>query len=265
MQLTHSIVFVFLLTILIWSMSAAINVPAASIEAQALIGRLMATENNWGLRHTPRADLARAIAKDESISPKIRVEVLTTILRNELENPCPMTNFVHGGYATPTVYIQGQYVFALEDVGAEAIPYLRKHLEQLKVSVQNISPSLGNTDNVDVVEMQHSLCALGLLRVKDVLDDVLALLEDREVDGYIGQMTTAALEKLKHKNSIPALKRALKDDFHVSYYPHSGIPGKKRVTYPVRSGASGALKALGFDFELINDRQQWNYRIVKEP
>ena len=189
--------------------------------------------------------------------------MLTTILRHELENPCPVTHFIHGGYVTPTVFIQRQYVFGLENVGVEAIPHLRKRLDQLKVSVQNISPSLGNTENVDVVEMQHTLCALGLLRDKDVFDDVLALLEDEEVDGYIRQIAAVALGNLNNKAAIPALKRALKDVFHV-IHPHTARPGTK-LRYPVRSAAFSALEAFGFEFELINDRSQWEYRIVKEP
>ena len=252
------------LIISIGSMGYTVDVRAQSATAQSLIDRLMSTENNRGLRYTPRADLARTIAKNESISPKDRVAVLTTVLRNELENPCPITHFKHGSYATPTVYIQGQYVFAFEDIGAEAILYLKRHLQQLKVSVQNISPSLGNTESVDVAEMQHVLCALGLLRDKDVFDDVLALLEDKKVDGYMRQMATWALNKLNNKAAIPALKRALKDDFHV-IYPHANLPGETKVTYPVRSGAYMALKAFGFEFELINDRMQWEYQIVKEP
>ena len=263
LPMTRRPTFVFMLAILVLGMRMAFNVSAQSVTAQFLIDQLLATENY--MRRSPRAKLARDIAKDESISPKIRVTVLKTVLRHELENPCPITHFMTGAYVTPTVYIQKQYVFGLGDIGAEAIPHLKRHLEQLKVSVQNISPSLGDLNSLDVAEMQHVLCALGLLRDKDVFDDVLQLLEDEEVDGYIRQMATYALNKLSNKAAIPALKRALKDDFHVIYLPHSGIPGERRVIYPVRSGACGALKAFGFQFELINDRQQWDYRIIKEP
>ena len=259
--LTRTFALGFLIPLL--SLNMTIDVFAQSLEAQSLIDRLLATENYN--RRSPRARLARVIAEDKSIAPKIRVTVLKTVLRHELENPCPITHFMTGAYVTPTVYIQKQYVFGLGDIGAEAIPHLKRHLEQLKVSVQNISPSLGDLNSLDVAEMQHVLCALGLLRDKDVFDDVLQLLEDEEVDGYIRQMATYALNKLSNKAAIPALKRALKDDFHVIYLPHSGIPGERRVIYPVRSGACGALKAFGFQFELINDRQQWEYRIVKEP
>ena len=261
LQMTRRPTFVFMLVILILTMTMAFDVHAQSATAQSLIDRLMSTENTRGLSiHTPRAELARAIARDESISPKDRVAVLTTVLKNELENPCPVTHFIHGGYATPTVYIQGQYVFALEDVGAEAIPLLKRHLEQLKVSVQNISPSLGDLNSVDVAEMQHILCALGLLRDKDVFDDVLELLEDEEVDGYIRQMATGALENLGNKAAIPALKHALKDNFHVNFHVHSGIPGERRVFYPVREGAFGALKALGVKVKLVSEN---NYRVVR--
>lgn len=165
------------------------------------------------------------------------------------------------GYVIPTVYIQGQYVFGLEDVGAEAIPHLKRHLEQLKLSVQSLSASLGDLNSVDTVEMQHILCALGLLRDKDVFDEVLQLLEDEEIDGYIRQTAAMALGEIQNKAAIPALKRALKDDFYVNYT----VVSLPKTTYFVRLGAVTALYAFGFEFELINDRQQRDYRIVKEP
>ena len=227
----------------------------------SLIAQLLATDNNRGRRHFPRARLGRAIAQDESISPKNRVDVLTTILRRELENPCPITGFIHGGYVTPTGYIQRQYVFGLEDVGAKAIPHLRKRLDKVKVAVQNISPSLGNTDTVDVEEMQHTLRALGLLGDEESFTEVLKILKDEDGDGYMRQMAAMALGRIKNKGAIPTLKRALKDDFRVDYPKHPFT----NTTYPVRSGAYKALKAFGFEFELINDHQQWDYRIIKEP
>ena len=261
--------FVFILGFIvpIWGVSPTVNLHAQlPIIAEpktpnSLIDQLLATDNNRGLRRFPRARLARAIAQDWSISPKNRVDVITTILRHELENPCPVTGFIYGGYATPTVYIQGQYVFGLEDIGAEAIPHLRKRLIQLKLSVQNISPSLGDTNSVDVVEMQHILCALGLLGDKESFDEVLKILEDKDGDGYMRQIAAIALGRIKNKTAIPALKCALRDDFRVDYPRHPYT----KSTYPVRSGAYKALKAFGYKLELINDRNQWEYRIVKEP
>ena len=257
-NLTRNSVFVLAATMAFLYMGTAFDLHAQSPHARSLIDRLMATENYN--RRSPRARLARTIAKDTSISPKIRVEVLTTILSHELENPYPVTRFIHGGYVTPTVYIQKQYVFGLEDIGSRAIPHLRKHLIQVKLSVQNISPSLGDLNSVDVAEMQHILCALGLLRDKDVFDDVLELLEDEEVDGYIRQMATGALENLGNKAAIPALKHALKDNSHVNFHVHSRIPGERRVFYPVREGAFGALKALGVKVKLVSEN---NYRVVR--
>ena len=263
--LTRTFALGFLISLL--SLSTTIDVyaqPPIIAEPKtptSLIDQLLATDNNRGRRHFPRARLARAIAQDESISPKNRVDVLTTILRRELENPCPITGFIHGGYGTPTSYIQRQYVFGLEDVGAKAIPHLRKHLDKVKVAVQNISPSLGNTDSVDVAEMQHTLCALGLPGDKESFTEVLKILKDEDGDGYMRQMAAMALGRIKNKVAIPTLKRALKDDFRVDY-PKFQFTNS---VYPVRSGAYKALKAFGFKFKLINDRSQWDYRIVEEP
>ena len=236
-QLTCNLVLLTV-TILSLDIARAADVYAQSTTAQSLINRLMSTINNKGTRHTPRAELARAIGKDKSISPKDRVDVLSTVLRNELENHCPLQALESGRYLTTTLYIQRQYVFALADVGSKAIPHLRTRLDQVRVAVQNISPSLGNTDTVDVAEMQHTLCALGLLADKDVLKDLLKILEDEDGDGYMRQMAAMALGKTKNKTAIPVLLRALTDDFQVTYpkYPFTN------TIYPVREAAYGALR-----------------------
>ena len=263
----RDIVLILGFIVSIWGVNPMVNLHAQlPIIAEpktpiSLIDQLLATENYKGSRLPPRARLARAIAKDTSISPKIRVDVLTTILRHEIENPCPVTHFIHGGYATPTVYIQGQYIFALRDVGAEAIPHLRKHSEQLKVSVQNISLSLGNTESLNVKELQYTLIALGWLGDKEVFPDILEILENEKIDGYMRQKAAMALGEINNRAAIPALKRALKDDFHVNYTSLT-LP---KTSYPVRGAAVSALRKFGFEFDLINDRQQWEYRIVKEP
>ena len=255
-----ALVFGILISFL--SMGMAVDVLSQSKSVNALVDRLLATENYKGSRLPPRARIARAIAKDTSISPKIRVDVLTTILRHELEYPCPVTHFIHGGYATPTVYIQKQYVFGLEDVGAKAIPHLRKRLEQLKVSVQSASRSLGNRQNVNVAEMQYTLLALGSLGEKEVFLDVLALFKAEDSNGILRQKAAVALGKLKNKAAIPDLKRALKDDFHVSY--RTCVSDKPQTIYPVREAAFGALRALEVEvvFEGIVDGIRI-YRVVR--
>ena len=208
----------------IWGVNPMVNlhaqlpIIAEPKTPKSLIDQLLATENYKGSRLPPRARLARAIAKNTSISPKIRVTVLTTILRHELENPCPVTHFIHGGYVTPTVYIQRQYVFGFEDIGVRAVPHLRRNLVQLKLTVQNISPSLGNTDSVDTIEIQHILCALGLLADKDVLKDLLEILEDEDGDGYIRQMAAKALGNVGDKSSIPALTSRPRRRFSCKLY-----------------------------------------------
>ena len=244
------------LIISIGSMGYTVDVRAQSREARLLIEELLSVQKNKGIRWFPRAASARTIAKDTSISPKNRVDVLTTVLREELENPCPIQELIHGGYATPTVYLQGQYVFALEDVGAEAIPHLRRHLEQLRLSVQHLSPSLDNEQDVKVVEFQHTLCALGLLRDKQVFREVLELLENKLNDGYIRQRAARALGTLKNKAAIPALTRALKDDF----IAHHDFLGQPTYFHPVRGTAFSSLLKLGVKVVIEGDS---TYRAVR--
>ena len=247
----------------IWGVNPMVNLhaqPPPTIAEpktpKSLINQLLAVDNNRGRRRFPRAELGRTIAQDEGISPKNRVAVLIAILRHELENPCSLTHFIHGGYIAPTGYIQRQYVFGLEDIGSRAIPHLRKHLVQLKLSIQNLSPSLGNTESVDMVEMQHILCALGLLADKDVLKDLLKILEDEDGDGYIRQMAARALGNIGDKSAIPALTRALKDDFHVNY---TNLMQPSTI-YPVREAACHSLDALGVKIELVSDD---TFRVVR--
>ena len=237
-------------------MDTAFELHAQSSNAQTLINRLLSTEKKRTARNLPRAKLARGIANDRNLSPKVRVNVLTTVLREELENPCPGDRMADGWYVLPTVYLQKQYVFGLEDIGSRAIPHLRKHLIQLKLSVQNISPSLGNTDSVDAVEMQHILCALGLLADKEVLKDLIKILEDEDGDGYIRQMAAKALGNIGDKSAIPALKRALNDDFHVN----STSLGQPMTTYPVREATSSSLRKLGVKIAFEGNS---TYRVVR--
>ena len=157
-NLTRNPVFVLVSIMSFLYMNLAFDLEAQSPNAQTLINRLLSTDKKKTARNLPRAKLARTIANDRNLSPKVRVNVLTAILREELENPCPGKIMADGWYVFPTVYLQKQYVFGLEDVGSRAIPHLRKHLVQLKLTVQNISPSLGNMNSVDV-DAAYSLCA----------------------------------------------------------------------------------------------------------
>ena len=253
-RLTPTFTFGFLIALL--SVNMAVDVSAQSATAQSLINQLLSVEKNKRTRWFPRAELAREIARDESIWPKNRMDALKAVLREELENPCPLQEFIHGGYATPTVHIQGQYLFGFQDIGTEAIPYLRRHLDQLKLEIQNISPSLGNQNDVRVVELQYILCALGLLGDKESFTEVLTIVEDEDEDVSIRQKAIMALEKLKNKEAIPALKRALKDDFRIDFTSR-GFP---RTIYPIRERAYGALLKLGVEvvFEGIG-----KYRVVR--
>ena len=106
-QPTRSMVFALGLIISLLCMNTASDLDAQSPTAQTLIDRLLSTEKRK-LRYLPRAKLAREIANDRNLSPKVRVDVLTAVLREELENPCPGETRGDGHYGPPTVHLQGQ-------------------------------------------------------------------------------------------------------------------------------------------------------------
>ena len=257
--LTRTVTFGFLIALL--SVNTAIDVSAQSAAAQSLINQLLSVEKNKRTRWFPRAELAREIARDDSLAPKNRVDALKAVLREESENPSPIQEFVHGGYVPPTVYLQRQYIFGLQDIGSAAISHLRRHLDQLKIEIQNMSPSLGNQNDVRVVELQYILCALGLLTNKDVLTDLIKIVEDEDGDGYIRQIAAAALGKIGDKSATLVLERALKDDFRVDYTNRMGPPEfAEKTIYPVREAAFGALRDLGVNVIFEGNS---TYRVVR--
>lgn len=261
-KLVCTLLLVYGIVIPVLTLSLDIFAYAQSRESQGLVNRLRSINAHHGRNYKEAGFVAREIGKDSSILPKNRVNALLTVLRHELENPCPRQDLIHGGYVTPTIYLQGRYLAALEDVGTVAIPHLRRHLDRLKLSVQSASRSLGNRQNVNVAEMQYTLLALGSLGKKEVFLDVLALFKAEDSNGILRKKAAVALGKLKNKAAIPDLKRALKDDFHVSY--RTCVSDKPQTIYPVREAAFGALRALEVEvvFEGIVDGIRI-YRIVR--
>ena len=233
--------FAFVVAIGIIVLSLANNIDAQSKDAETVLDELLSTDKNSGLRWFPRGKLAGSIAQDQTLSLKIRVDVLTAVLREEIENPCPMPGYIHGGHITPTDKLKWDYVRALAAVGTEAIPHLRPHLAQLKLSAKEAAGDSEYQKWLRMEEIYHIRFALGLLGDMDVFPDVLALLEDDSADGYVREMAIRVLEKLKNDAAIPALTRALNDDFHVE---HESF-GRPDTSYPVRRAAYEALTEMG--------------------
>ena len=227
---TRKIAFVVAFGIIV--LSLANNNDAQSKDAETVLDELLSTDKNSGLRWFPRGKLAGSIAQDQTLSPKIRADVLTAVLREEIENPCPMPGYIHGGHITPTDKLKWDYVRALAAVGTEAIPHLRPHLAQLKLSAKEAAGDSEYQKWLRMEEIYHIRFALGLLGDMDVFPDVLALLEDDSADGYVRETAIHVLEKLKNDAAIPALTRALNDDFHVEHE----LLGHPRTSYPVRRG-----------------------------
>lgn len=264
----NKIFYFLVLGLAISALSIMVDAHAESEEPQALINRLLSIEKPRAKsgqptrEHLAIAELARTIGKHNDISPKIRVNVLTTVLSKEIENPYSL-NPLPGGYGTFSCYLKRQYIFALVDVGSEAIPHLRRHLRRLEMRMEPGSGSLGKTQSVkhrsSVEEKQFAVCTLGLLRDKTVFPKVMDIFLKTE-DGEVRTLAAMALEKLKNRAAIPALKRALKDDFHLPVHSDIIIPNRpKSDIYPVREAASSALRAMGVKVV----RKGNNFRVVQ--
>ena len=255
------IAFVVVLGITVFSFSLPDNVDAQSKDAATILDQLLSTDKNIGVRWFPRGKLAESIAQDQTLSPKIRVDALTAVLKEEIQNPCPMPGYIHGGHLTPTDKLKWDYVRALVVVGVEAIPHLRLHLAQLKLTVEEAAGDSEYQKWLKMEEMQHIRFALGLLGDMDVFPHVLALLEDDGVDGYVRERAIHVLEKLKNDAAIPALTRALDDDFHVE----RELLGHPRTSYPVRREAYEALTKLGLRVAQNYHGDIPHFRVLEPP
>lgn len=256
------------LAVIISALSITVDVHAQS-ESQALIDQFQFVERHrartgYATReHREIGKLARTIGKNQNISAQIRVTVLTTVLAREIENPYSL-HLIPCGYVPFSEYLKRQYIFALVDVGPEALPYLKQHLKRLKLPVANKSGSVESPQSLraksTIVERELILCTLGLFSDKAVYPEVMAIFLEVE-DGYLRSLAAMALEKIKNKAAIPALKRALKDDFRVRSNSCVVVPNHPDIDiiYPVREAASSTLRALGVQVT----RQGNDFRVVE--
>ena len=257
----RKIAFVVALEITVLSLSLAYNIDAQSKDAETVLDELLSTDKNIGIRWFPRGKLAGSIAQDQTLSPKIRVHVLTAVLREEIENPCLMPGSTHGGHITPTDKLKWDYVRALAAVGTEAIPLLRLNLAQLKLSAEEAAGDSEYQKWLKMEEIHHIRFALGLLGDMEVFPDVLALLEDDSADGYVRETAIHVLEKLKNDAAIPALTRALNDDFRVEHE----LLGRPYTSYPVRRAAYEALTEMGLRVGQDYHGDIPHFRVLEAP
>ena len=261
--------YFLVLGLIISVLSIMVDIHAESEKSQVLINRLLSAEKSQVAKryrvrdkYRSRGDFARTIGKNKSISPQIRVNVLTTVLSKEVEDPYSL-NPRPVGYGTFSSYLKRQYIFALVDIGSEAIPHLRRHLRHLELRMESGAGSSGKPQSgknrSNVVEKQLTLCTLGLLRDKTVFPEVMDIFLEAE-DGEVRTLAAMALEKLKNRAAIPTLKRALKDEFHLPVHSDVIIPNRpKSDIYPVREAASSALRAMGVKVV----RKGNNFRVVQ--
>jgi hypothetical protein len=104
------------LVVIISDLSITVDVYAQSEESQALIDQFQFVERHrartgYATReHREIGKLARTIGKNKGIAPQVRVEVLTTILAKEIEDPYSL-HLIPCGYVPFSEYLKRQYIF----------------------------------------------------------------------------------------------------------------------------------------------------------
>ena len=215
-------------------------------EPETIANQLRTTADYYARGHK-----ARALAKDKSVPVHVRTATQLQMLAQEIKEPTSHER-IHGGIASITEYLQGQYVRAMADIGPDAIPLLRKHLSALEKSKKREARDL-------VLEIQCVVLALGFLKAEGVRPHIEEILLQDE-DGMQRAFAAYVLYKMGSSDasnaSIPALMKALRDRFHVK---RKYVNGQLIDYYPVRDQAARALCKLGVKLK----RSGWDFQVVE--
>lgn len=163
------------------------------------------------------------VLRRTDISSVQKTDILIVWLTEERRQPTPTSKGLGGGDVNSS-YIQAQIVKALAEVGN---PLTLRAIDSDEKADANIRDGA-----------RMALCLMG---DSTQIPKVIAILENGR-EPYFRATAAAALGGLRATEAIPALKRALSDDYAVT----SGRIGSAPATaYPVRRDAETALRVLG--------------------
>lgn len=170
---------------------------------------------------------ARILGKMKKVDPKIRAEACIVALKREVSresDPNTSHKLMPNSYGTEPQFKIRQYIYALEDVGAPAIPFISSALT---------STGIGTS-------AEYLAICLGLAGDRNSLAALEKILMDSKA-GEARALAAMALGKLGDKNAIPVLEKALEDPYCVTFQDRRG----KATIFPVRGEAAASLRKLG--------------------
>lgn len=190
------------------------------------------------LEHVEENDLhrgplaARILGNMKRVNPQVRTESILSALQRETAkcNIGMKQPLLPDSYCTESQHKVRQYVFAVEDIGAAAIPFIWQEVR--------------DPNNVDAHFKEYLFVCLGLCGEKSVADNLQKTLLE-SVDGHARALSALAIGRLGDDRAIESLKRALADEFRVVYESDVRGPWGNEEIYPVREEAASALQKLG--------------------
>ena len=199
----------------------------------------------------PRA--GRILGKMKKVDPTVRAQACISALKNEVSRESDVNTpqeLLPSSYATEAQYKIRQYIFALEDIGAPAIPF--------------ISDALRNINAGSYKEyLTICLCLAGGKKTPspEVESEIVNLAKSSS-NGYIRALGIRVLSEWEDKTLVPMLKDALNDDFKVVVKPDKVSPDMRKGAdgcyyfdyYPVRGEAYSALRKLGIKVKWQGDK-----------
>jgi HEAT repeat protein len=200
---------------------------------------------------------ARILGKMKRVDPKIRTETLVAALQKETsQQPGTEELLLPGAYVTASQYKIRQFIFALEDIGTAAVPYISRVLDT-------------TSDRTNKEYLTICLCLTGGKKTPspEVKSEIVRIARSSS-NGYIRALGIRLLCEWEEKTLIPQLKDALDDNFKVAVKTdlvtpdmHKGADGCYYFDYyPVRSEAFSALLKLGVKVE---SKGKGIYKIVE--
>lgn len=189
---------------------------------------------------------ARILGKMKKVDPKVRAEAIIECLREEVSRQndpnIPHQQSWIGSYLTKAQYKIRQYIFALEDIGAAAIPF--------------ISDALSDTGSGGRREyLTICLCLAGGKKKPSVeVKSEITHLAKNSPNGEIRTLAMRILGEWEDKALIPLFKDALNDNYKVAVKTdvvirpdtYKGRDGYYYYDYyPVRDEAFSGLRKLG--------------------